>query len=119
MKYIPKFELIFCILTVFLFMGSIRFLDDNDYAQDEIILHANIRNLHESSISNVKLKYLVLDGPGIFRSTSASDLGSRDTAAKRLQANTRGMVPGEYYVRIYAYGEDGEKRIKHRPIIIE
>ena len=118
-----KLEFILCIFVVFVVMGSIRFLDDNDFTSDGFAIHTNVNNRKGvSEIENVKMKYLFLDdGIDIAGSSSTTDLRGGDIGAKTVYYDIyNNEIPaGEYMVKIYVYGDNGVRRIKHRPIIIQ
>ena len=106
--------LICTILIVFVMIGSIRFIEDNDYAKDEIILHANVKALPNNDF---KLKYIIMDD-GDVRATSHAS-GSNSVASRTMYSKLdENIKPGEYWFRFYVYGDNGERRIKHRPIYI-
>jgi len=115
-------SLIISILVVFVLIGGTRFLDDNDYAKDSIILHTNIDNrMNSEAIDNVRVKFLLLDDIPIVGASTANRLRGGDIGSKTMVMDLYGnqIEPGEYWVRIYVYGDDSTRRIKHRPIIIQ
>ncbi|MFT4343478.1 MAG: hypothetical protein ACMXYE_01900 [Candidatus Woesearchaeota archaeon] len=129
---IKAFILTFFVVTVM--MGSIRFLDDNDFAQNSITVHANIDNRANTlmdetgsirTAQDVRMRWLLLDEPYL-RGGSAQRSISGDSVGTRIanvDIDNHNLPPGEYMVRIYTYGNDGAgnniRRIKHRPIIIQ
>lgn len=115
MKY---YSIFLSILLVFSLLGSIRFLDDNDFISEDIIVHANLKNRGSDTIYNTKVKFLVLDDVEIRGASSSTHLDSGDKTSK-IAYTDNNLQPGEYWVRIYAYGDDGKRSIKHRPIIIQ
>ncbi|MCB9358694.1 hypothetical protein H6503_02070 [Candidatus Woesearchaeota archaeon] len=114
-----SYTILLSVLIVFAMFGSIRFIDDNLYQESPIILHANIDNRgNENAVDNMRVKFLVLDDYGYAGTSSQNNVRAGDTAAK-VAYGYHDLEPGEYWVRIYAYGDDGERHIKHRPIIIQ
>jgi hypothetical protein len=116
-----KLGFILTILLVFSLMGSIRFLDDNQYLNGSFILHANINNRGgQIDIQNAKLKYIILDSPDVIGTSKTSSVREGDISSKKAFGELQdiGIKPGEYMVRIYIYGNDGVRRIKHREVII-
>ena len=124
------------ILTLFVVtitMGSVRFLDDNDFARNSITVHANIDNRASSladesgtirSVQDVRVKWLLLDAPYIRGASAQRTIAGDSVGTRVVNADLDGydLPPGEYMVRIYAYGNDGfgnnVRRIIHRPIMI-
>jgi len=121
------------IFIAFVLFGSVRFLDDNTYMGDNIVLHANVNNrngelitngnTHTEAVDNLRVKFLLLDSPYYMGSSAQSNLQSDDVGSFVAMSDTYNMEPGEYWVKIYIYGEDEDgnqvKRIKHRPIYVQ
>jgi len=113
------------ILSIFLvigMLGSIRFLEDNDYTSDIITLHANVRNRQSNdTLENVRVRMLVLENGGTLASSGQSNIKSGDVGSKIISTDLYGnaLMPGENWVRIYAYDENGNRDIKHRMIIVQ
>jgi hypothetical protein len=107
------------LLMVFVLLGSTRFLDDNDYIQDEIILHANLNNRGSiDAAEDVRTKFLVL-GTDIRGTSSSSRIRSGGIMQDVIPLDAKNLQPAEYWVRIYVYGENGQRHIRHRPIIVQ
>ena len=103
-------------------MGSIRFLEDNDYAKTGFTLHVNLDNRESmTEAKNVKMKFVVMDDTSIYSATNGNDIMGNDIQSRMIYTPFEyydNLECGEYYVRIYAYGDNGVRRIKHRPINI-
>ncbi|MFT4303219.1 MAG: hypothetical protein ACMXYG_01520 [Candidatus Woesearchaeota archaeon] len=107
------------VLIVFSLFGSIRFLEDNDFISEEIILHANIHNRNsENTMHNTRLRFIVLDDFGT-RGVSSGTHVDPGKSTSKIAHSQHNLEPGEYWVRIYAYSDDGRRSIRHRPIIIQ
>lgn len=115
-------NVIICMFLVFGLFGSVRFLDDNDYfGESPLVLHANIDNRgSENSIDGLKVKFLVMDSE-VMGVSGRSYLKGDDVASKVVYTDIYGndLSKGEHWVKIYAYGKDGERSIKYRPIIVQ
>ena len=101
---------------VFAMISSIRFLDDNDFATDSIILHANIDNRgSQATMRGARAKFVILDDATKMPSTQ-SNINGNDIDARTMSSDFYGNpVPaGEYWVRLYV-----ERHIRHRPIIVQ
>lgn len=122
LKSISGYSIIFSIFLLLGILGSIRFLDDNDYVSDVVTLHANIDNRKANDdIDNAKVKYVFLDNIDIRGSSRTTEIHGGDVGVKVVSTYVRdyGLAPGEYMVRVYAYGDDGKRDIKHRVVVIE
>jgi hypothetical protein len=110
------------IFLVFMTLGSIRFLDDNDYIGNLVTVHANINNRdNNETISDVRLRFLVLDQGFVYSSSNQNSIKDGAMSSRVATDNLYGsnLAPGEHMIRIYVYGDDGVRRIRHRPIIIQ
>lgn len=115
-------NLIMCMFLVVGLFGSIRFLDDNDYfGQSPLVLHANVDNRKNSqSIDGLRVKFLVMDSE-VMGVSGSSYLKGNDVTSKTVYTDiySNDLQSGEQWVKIYAYGKNGERSIKYRPIIVE
>jgi hypothetical protein len=103
-------------------LGSIRFLEDNDYMDDIMMLHVNVNNRgNDYNIKNAKVRFLVLDHGLGYSSSTQNTIRSGDMSTKiaRGEVFSDNLEPGEHMIRIYVYGDDGVRRIRHRPIIVQ
>lgn len=77
--------------------------------------------MNTRAIDNVRVKFLLLDDIPIIGSSTANRLRAGDVGSKTMMTDLYGsqLEPGEYWVRIYVYGDNSTRRIKHRPIIIQ
>lgn len=108
-------------LVVLAMISSIRFLDDNDFASNEIIVHTNIDNrIGDSTIRGARAKVILLDD-GVRMPSIQGNVNGGDVSSRVMTTDFYGypITPGEYWIRLYVYGEDGERHIRHRPIIIQ
>jgi len=108
-------------LVVLAMISSIRFLDDNDFASNSIIVHTNIDNrVGDSTIRGARAKVVVLDD-GVRMPSAQSNINGGDVSSRVMVTDFYGypIEAGEYWVRVYVYEEDGERHIRHRPIIIQ
>lgn len=115
-----KLVFLYALLIFSIAVGSIRFLEDNDYIDERFTLLTNIDNTdQDAAIDGVKVKYLFL-GNDMQGGSRAVRIGPGDNIANKIHAPLEdSLPPGEYLVRIYVYSDDGDRRIKHRPIIIQ
>lgn len=115
------YNLILCFFLVFSMLGSIRFIEDNDYfTESPLILHANLNNRgRDDSLKNVRVRFMVMDSD-IIGVSGSSYLGANDITSKYAFSDVykNDLPKGEHWVRIVAYSSTGQRTIRHRPIIV-
>ena len=116
------YNFMLCMFIVLGLFGSVRFIDDNDFlGNSPLILHANIDNREsDRSVDGLKVKFLVMDSE-LMGTSGSSYVRGNDVTSKTIVTDLYGneLSAGEHWVKIYAYGKDGERSFKYRPIIIQ